>query len=101
MTARKAPAPVTEPVVAPDHAFGNLITSARDAAVIAQQALQNDRIGREEYYDRELQRLTAARDTELKSIDNQIAQQGNILNGCDAALQALTGGNVVALKAVA
>lgn len=98
-TKRTPPTPATAPVVAPDHAFGNMITSSRDAAVVAQQALQNDRVTREEYYDREIKRLNAARDAELKSIDVQIAQQGNILNGCDAALQALTGSNVVAFAA--
>lgn len=84
------PTPVTEPVVAADIAFGNQITASRDAAVIAQQALQNDRIAREEYYDREIKRLNSARDAELNSLDIQIGQQGNILAGCDAALDTLT-----------
>lgn len=94
------PTPVTEPVVAADIAFGNQITATRDAAVVAQQTLQNDRIAREEYYDREIKRLNAARDAELNSLDIQIGQQGNILAGCDAALDTLTP-KVTQLRAVA
>lgn len=98
MTTKKpapAPEPVTEPAVPADVAFGNVITAARDAAVVAHQALQNDKITREEFYDREAARLEAARKAELASLDAQLAQQTRIQAGCDAALEALAASNVV------
>ena len=95
---RAAPQPVTEPAVPSDVAFGNVITAARDAAVVAHQALQNDKITREEFYDREAARLKAARTKEIGSLEEQLAQQARIQAGCDAALEALKGTNVVQLS---
>src|SRR5690554_3524705 len=92
---------MTAPVVAPDEAFGNVIIASRDAAVVTQQTLQNDKLAREAHFDREIARLVAKWDAEKASLDTQIAQQGRILAGCDAALEAIQSGasNVVPLHA--
>lgn len=96
--ARTSPEPLSAPVVAPDTAFTHQIISIRDSAVVAGQALQNDRVAREEFYAREQARLNAARDAELLSLDTQIAQQSHIVIGCDGALEALENNTIVQFK---
>lgn len=94
------PTPATAPVLAPDDVWGNLVTSTRDSAVVAEQAARNDKATREQFYERELQRLQAARDADMASLDMQIMQQVRIQQSCDAALGTLHGnGNVVHLQA--
>lgn len=101
MTAKPKTAEVTAPVIPADVAFGNAITSMRDAADAEQGRLQNERNGREAFFDREIARMVAEWDAERTSLDRQIAAQGAVLDGCDAALESLkpAGSNVVAIAA--
>lgn len=83
MTTRK---PVTEPAIAPDVSFGNLITSQHDQAVSERQRLEAQRKTREEYYARERARLDAAEAQEMMSLNTQSGQQANIIEMARAAL---------------
>lgn len=83
MTTRK---PVTEPAIAPDVAFGNLITSQHDQAVSERLRLEGQRKTREEFYVRERARLDAAEMQEMISLDTQLGQQSNIIEMARAAL---------------
>lgn len=102
MTARK-PVTVTEPAVPADEAFGNVIIAKRDTAVVEMQALQSQLAARNGQYERDLARLNAEHDTDVKSLAEQIGRQGRIIGAADAALESLKAeaSNVVPLKSAA
>lgn len=83
MTPRK---PVTEPAVAADVDFGNLITSKHDQAVSERLRLEGQRKTRQEYYARERQRLDATEAQEMASLGTQLGQMQNIIDMSLAAL---------------
>lgn len=101
MTARKQIA-VTEPALAADEAFGNVVTARRDTAVVEMQALQSHLAARNGQYERDLARLEAEWLQDAASLSQQIGHQGNVIHAADAALEALkAGSNVVPLKSAA
>ena len=83
MTARK---PITEPAIAVDVEFGNLITSRHDQAVSERLRLEGQRKTRQEYYARERQRLDATEAQEMASLGTQLGQMQNIIDMSLAAL---------------
>lgn len=96
------PKTVTEPVIAADEAFGNVLIATRDTAVVDEQALQGQRTARMGQNERDLARLSAAFNADMASLDQQIATQINVQAAADAALASLKGAsNVVPLKSVA
>lgn len=100
MTARKPkPTVVTVPVIPADEAFSNDLAAKRDAAVIEEQALQQQYIALEAHFEREAVRLEKDRRAKLGAIAVQIGQQQRISSGAEAAIDALMGGNVVAMAA--
>jgi hypothetical protein len=82
---------VTAPVIPADEAFGNSIMSMRDEADATGSRLHNALVNCEATYNRELTRINAAYQAERTSLEDQIARHNRILNGCDAALEALRG----------
>lgn len=103
MTARKAPPEtVTAPVIPANEAFGNVITAARDAAVVEAQKLESQRAARQGQYERDRARLDAEWQLDSESLDDQIGRQLMIQEACDAALPSLVepnaGANVVPLR---
>lgn len=101
MTIKAKAVEVTAPVIPADEAFGNSIMSMRDAADAQGSRLHNALVNCEATYNRELTRVNTAYQAERTSLEKQIEQHGRILDGCDAALDAITGtpANVVSLKA--
>jgi len=103
MTTKAKTTEVTAPVIPADEAFGNSIMSMRDAADAQGSRLQNALVNCEATYNRELSRVNAAYQAERASLESQIAQHNRILDGCDAALEALKAApsNIVPLKSAA
>jgi hypothetical protein len=104
MTTAKAqtkPVEVTAPVIPADVAFGNAIMSMRDAADADGSRLQNALVNCEATYNRELTRINTAYLAERTSLEGQIKAQEAVLDGCDAALERLSGkgDNIVAMAA--
>lgn len=95
----RKPQPVVQPAVPADEAFGNTIVAARDTAVVEMQKLQSQLAARNGQFERDLARLQADHDADVKSLADQIGRQGRIQEAADAALLALTQDNVVPLKA--
>jgi hypothetical protein len=83
MTTRK---PITEPAVAPDTDFANLITSKHDQAISERQRLEGQRKTRQEYYARERARMDATEAQEMASLGTQLGQMQNIIDMSLAAL---------------
>lgn len=101
MTTRppRKPKEVTAPAVPADEAFGNVIIANRDTAIVEVQALQSQLAARNGQYERDLARLKAEHDTDVKSLADQIGRQERIIAASDAAIGALHGDNVVPLRA--
>ena len=100
MTTRppRKPKEVTAPAVPADEAFGNVIIANRDTAIVEVQALQSQLAARNGQYERDLARLKAEHDTDVKSLADQIGRQERIIAASDAAIEALHGDNVVPLR---
>jgi hypothetical protein len=94
----KTPPPVTAPAVPADEAFGNVIIANRDTAIVEVQALQSQLAARNGQYERDLARLKAEHDADVKSLADQIGRQERIIAASDAAIEALHGDNVVPLR---
>lgn len=95
-------APVTEPAIPADEAFGNVITAKRDTAVVEEQALHSQLAARNGQFERDLARLKAEHDADVKSLAEQIGRQVRIITASDAALESLkAASNVVDLKRAA
>jgi phage host-nuclease inhibitor protein Gam len=106
MTARKQnqPVEVTTPAIPADIAFANAINATRDAAVVDEQALASQKAARIGQMERDMARLHAAYDADIRALDEQLNQQVNIIEAADAALFHLTQAhnkpnNVVAMAA--
>jgi hypothetical protein len=95
MTSRKAtkPVEVTAPAIPADVAFANEINASRDAAAAKEAALASQKVVRVTQYERDLERLSAIYDADIRSLDQQLNQQVNIIEAADAALFRLTDAN--------
>lgn len=89
---------VTQPAVAADQVFGNVITAQRDTASVLEQALRSQLTAREGQYERDMIRLQAEFNDDASSLAAQIAHQANIINAADAALDSLKATNVVPMR---